>query len=448
MRRRWSAVVLATAGLASLAAWYALRPPPPPEPPGLDARGLADPELAAAVGSVRAAVRAEPGSGRAWGRLGQLFLANGYGAQALPCLDRAAALQPDEPRWPYLTGIALLSSDPDEAVHHFERAVALAGDTGPRSVLRLRLAESYLRQGRAAEAERLFRVALEDDPDDLRAHFGLGVLARERDDAKQAVAHLLRAADSPFARQRAAAHLAALFTRTGDTAAAARFRKRAGQLPRDPEWPDPFVGEYVALIAGRQALFFRAEHLLRTGQTAAAAALLSRLHEDYPEDDRVPVKLGMALAQLGDYRRAERVLRSALSGGSDKVQARYFLAVALYHQAELLPGGAAAARQGFAEAGAQAASAVSLKPDHAFAHLYRGLALRRLGRPAEALAALRAAVRYSPESADPHLHLGEALWEAGEREEARAQLRRAVELASEGDSRPQATLERVSAPAP
>ena len=83
------------------------------------------------------------------------------------------------------------------------------------------------------------------------------------------------------------------------------------------------------------------------------------------------------------------------------------------------------------------------KPDHAFAHLYLGLALNRLGKPQEGLLELRQAVRYSPESVDPHLHLGEALVAAGERKEGFAHLDRAVELAGEDDPRPQKARERL-----
>src|SRR5581483_9811598 len=128
----------------------------------------------------------------------------------------------------------------------------------------------------------------------------------------------------------------------------------------------------------------------------------------------------------------------SLARGGERVQAHYFLCVALFHQAER-----SGDRGGFEEAAEQARRVLAGKPDHALAHLYLGLALDRLGKREEGLREMEQAVRFSPESTDPHLHLGEALVKAGKRDEGFAHLDRAVELAGDADPRPRQVRERL-----
>jgi tetratricopeptide (TPR) repeat protein len=119
------------------------------------------------------------------------------------------------------------------------------------------------------------------------------------------------------------------------------------------------------------------------------------------------------------------------------VQAHYFLCVSLFHQAE-----ASGARSGFEAAAEEARQTLALKPDHAYAHLFLGLSLRKLGQSEEALKEFQQAVRISPESTDPHLHLGEALLESGAKEQGLAQLEKAVEIADDQDPRPREALKK------
>ena len=86
----------------------------------------------------------------------------------------------------------------------------------------------------------------------------------------------------------------------------------------------------------------------------------------------------MALDQMGDFTGAESEYRAALGDAPDKVQAYYYLSVALFHQAAAPdpPANFAALYQ---EAADCARKVVELKPDHAFAHLYLGLCLKELG---------------------------------------------------------------------
>ncbi len=447
-RRRWMMVGAALVLLAASAAlaWRLTRGAPAPSPPPIDLTGV-EPAVAATVDQALAAVRREPRSGVAWGRLGKVLHANGFSAEAEACYAHAERFEPAEPRWPYLRGTRVVLRDREAALPLLRRAVELADRADPTNPTpRLLLAEVLLELGDHDEARELCERALEREPDNPRAHFTLGVLALARDDLRASIAHLTRAAESPFTRKRALAQLAGASRRSGNATAALAFTRRAEKAPGDVPMIDPYLGEVNRLRAGRQGRFLEAERLEGEGRLQESAQVLRSLVDDLP-DDRTQLALGVCLSKLGDNAGAEKVFREALKQAPEKATIHYALSVALYRQGEAREraGGAAAARAAFEEAAAAALRATQLKPDHALAFTFRGQALVRLGRAREALVCLRDAVRARPDLADPHLRLGEALVAGGQREEGLKHLRLAVELASPGDPRPRQALGRASA---
>jgi tetratricopeptide (TPR) repeat protein len=438
-RRSWLALaVLLLGGTGGGLLWWQRSARDRVEPPVIDLEGENDPALARMIDEARGKVLREPRSAKAWGMLGKVLLANGLGESSLACFAEASRLDPAEPRWPYLRGLAQQAINPDVALPYFREAAQRVDGTGPASVaVRLRYAEALMRKGETAEAGAILRELLLVAPDHPPVLLALGTLAADANDLETAQSYLQRCAGSPLTRQRAATRLAAVSMQKGDTVAAERYRKQARHYPRDPDGPDPYAEEYKELLVGRRARLLRAEGLLRAGAIQDAVQLLGPLVDAEDAEPESYVKLGMALAMLGKYREAESVLRRALARGHDQAQGRYFLCVAVFHQAEQ-----SGARAGFEEAAAQARLALARKPDHAFAHLYLGLALNKLNKRKESLAELAQAVRISPESADPHLHLGEALLAAGQKKNGYAHLERAVELASDSDPRPRNALKK------
>jgi tetratricopeptide (TPR) repeat protein len=442
-------LLAACVGLALVAGlgWYGWRWYAAPPPPELPEALRADPPLYRAVSEARERVAADPWSAEAWGRLGQVLLAHAYSAEAEPCLAQAERLDPAEPRWPYLQGWSKLLRDPGAAVPCFRRALARCEPgSGHQQAARLRLAQTLLDRGEFDEAGRLFTELLAVQPGNPLVHLGLGSVAVQRGDLPAAVEQLRAAADSPFTRYKANAQLAAVYRRQGKTELAADADRRAQAFAKDAEWPDPFVQEFQGMVVGLQTRLLRAENAQRAGQLRESAGLLRELLHDYPDDTRAQVKLGMVLVELGDYPAAEETLRQTLRLDPGKVQAHVLLAAALFHQAERRAKGADgkdAARKQFDEAADQARAALRLQPNHAYAYLYLGLALRQLDRPDEAIAALESAVRCGPETADPHLHLGEALLAAGRRDEAIRHLEDAARVAPPSDRRPADALARA-----
>ncbi|MGH7749078.1 MAG: hypothetical protein ACREQ5_30575, partial [Candidatus Dormibacteria bacterium] len=108
-----------------------------PEAPAVGLAGL-DAEIVEAVQAAQTAVRVQPRSPAAWGRLGLVLRAHEFGKESNFCFLQAERLDAKDARWPYLIGLDLLGSDRDAALPWLRRAVKLADDA---AVPRMRLAE-------------------------------------------------------------------------------------------------------------------------------------------------------------------------------------------------------------------------------------------------------------------------------------------------------------------
>src|SRR5262249_11912873 len=323
-------VAVTAVGAVLLVRWR--RPDPVPQ---FDLAG-AEPAVQSVIESARERVVKEPASGRAWGRLGQALLANGYDDDAMPVFEQAARLDPTEPRWPYLRARRLIMTDRDKGLELLEHAVQLAQQADPDNVAcKLLLAEALSERGEHERAAALAREVLAKEPDNPRAPFYLATSYLQRDDPDNSLPHFLRAAESPMSRKRACGQLAAVSLRRGDRAAADRFARQARELPRDLPPVDPYVAEYQDLTAGRQAKFLEAERLEAQQRMRESARILQQLAESSP-DARSEQALGVALVKMGDNAGAEQVLREAVRKEPDSAAAHYALAVAQFNQAERL----------------------------------------------------------------------------------------------------------------
>jgi tetratricopeptide (TPR) repeat protein len=436
--------VLATIAVLLLCFLYGGAAPKPPAPPEIALDG-ADPELAAAIHAARDKVLADPKSSTAWGTLGMVLLANDFFPQADACLARAAELNLAEPRWLYLRAWGLLRTDREAGAKILRQAADLCEHIGKYdSTPWLLLAEVYMEQDDREQVEALCRRVLEHEPDNPRAHCDLGMIELTHNDVEAGIPHLLRAAESPFTRHHAFTQLAAAYQRRGDDTSAAEYTQRAEKAPPDLPWRDPFLAPLGEMALGRQSRLKKAQQLESEERFPEEAALLRKMTEDY-RDDRSFVALGIVLTKMGQLDEAGRSFREAATLAPRTVNAYYYLCVVLYQQGEGLQkaGDPKAAAEKYQAAADAARRTTELKPDHALAHYYLGLALKQLGNRKAAIESLRTAVRCRPEMADLHLALGETLAEDGQKAEALVHLQQACDFAAPDDPRPRAALERV-----
>jgi tetratricopeptide (TPR) repeat protein len=405
--------------------WYAA-----PAPPAVSLAD-ADPAVADAIAAARWDVRWKPRSAAAWGRLGQLLRAHSYKPESNLCFAQAERLDPNDSRWPYLQGVSLQSDDPEAAIRHLRRAVALGG-SGP-DALRLCLAEVCLQQGQLDDAEQHFRQVLRDDPDNARAHLGLGRLACERGNLRDGLAHLNRSASSKRTQKASCILLAQVYHQLGDTAAADRERARVIDLPDDPPWPDPFVEETRSLMIGKQARLNRLKTLHRQGRLAEAREVARQLEDDYP--DVYWLVEGREQIAKGRFAAAEQALRKALQLAPDSVDAHLDLGAVLFKQNNYR-----AAAECFRKA-------TKLEPGYGPAWQSLGRCWMRQGNRPEAIRAFRMAVQYTPQDAEARRDLGSLLAQEGQVAEALVQLRQALQL-EPGDTKARELLDELAKRSP
>ena len=150
--------------------------------------------------------------------------------EALPLLEREAAISPDYARARLGLGVALSrTGDKARSLEEFEKAVSLApSDFEARSALALGLAES----GEASRALEHFREAVRLRPGDAKAQFNLANALQQAGRAREAIPHYDAALRARPDYVEAMANLALALAETGDTALAIdRLSRAAGLRP-------------------------------------------------------------------------------------------------------------------------------------------------------------------------------------------------------------------------
>jgi tetratricopeptide (TPR) repeat protein len=404
-----------------------------PDPPDLVFEGT-EPALHRAVQRAREAVLKEPRSAHAWGVLGDVFMANELEAEAAACYAQAERLDPSDPRWPcHQGGVLLNQGQRDEAVAFFRRATdRAAARKDTNAAPWLLLSETLLTLGRLDQAEEILRPALALFPDDPRANYDMGLLRVARQDWAAAREPFLRCLSSPQACQKASLQLSVVLLRLGQAEEADKYRRQAARLPKDGDWVDPYVAQYLRWAVKKRARFRKAEYLESANRMRDSVDEWASLVREFPDDDVILTHFGKITGRTGRYAESEQALRKARQIAPEKMLPHYYLALVLYTQAEqhLRNGGEPEwARARLREAAELARQALGIKPDYGVAHMTLGLCLKHLGQKEEAIAELRQAVQCNPEYAELHFRLGEVLVEANrEPAEARARLEEAVQM--------------------
>jgi tetratricopeptide (TPR) repeat protein len=419
---------LVVAGVAGAGLWYALAPPVPE----ISLEPDADPELVRAVSEARWAVRRSPWSDRVRGRLGMLLQAHGEDPDAVTtCYAQAAKLNPTEPRWPYLHGVAVREKDPALSVSLLRRAVELADRqrNSPDAPL-LVLADLLLDQGQLDEADKAYGRLLGRRPDHPRAYLGLARLALRRGQPEFALECVGHCGSDPACRRQAHLEAAKALRWRGQREAAEEAHRQADELPPDQAWPDPWAAEVRSLVVGRLRRQFLVEEYLAQGRSRDAEDLQREELQERP-DLRYLIS-GEEKLGAGRAAAAESDLREAVRLAPKSIEANFDLGQAL------------AAQNKFDEAARSFRRVIELTPSHSAAYQELARCALTRGDRAEAVRLLHQALQYSPNSAECHRDLGELLAADRRYEEAVQHLVRAVDL-NPTDARARELLENARA---
>lgn len=314
----------------------------------------------------------------AYGEMGRLLLAAGFGQAAEACFLNAQSMSGTDMRWPYYLGhVYKARGDTAKSTASFEQALQLS----PSDVATLIwLGENYLTEDRLDSAGAMFSKARSQQRAESTALAGLGRVALAKRDYAEAARHLEAALARGQKGDDLHYSLALAYRGLGEVAKAEAHMAQRGK--GQMVVPDPLMDE----VRG----------MLRSTSTYEAR--------------------GIQALEAGDARSAAEYFRQGISLTPDDASLHHRLGTALY-----LAGDAQAGREEFE-------TALRLAPDLAQAHYSLGVLLASTGQPEQAIVRLSAAVRHDSTYVEARLLLGELLRHTGRTQEALLQYEEVVKL--------------------
>jgi tetratricopeptide (TPR) repeat protein len=421
-------LALQAIGVTTLLAVSACHQPPtvPPPAPAVVIHSIALPDLGNAPAPLQQLVREryaaaeragtspapDPSRARAYGELGMVLLAAEYFPTAETALQNAEALGPGEMRWPYYLGhLYRMRGETAKAAAALERAVKTDGTYAPALVW---LGTTYLDQGRADDADKLFANALERDPRMVAALLGRGRAALARNDYTTAIAQLERALTiDPDAR---AVHmpLALAYRGAGQADKARQHLLPQGTAALPP--PDPVYDEVELLLETPVAFELRGAKAMTEGRYDEAILALQKGVALAPDEPALRHKLATSLALKGDLPAALATMRETVRRSPDFAKGYYSLGL-LYLQSN----DPRRAVDAFTDA--LRVESTYVEPRLQLAHL-----LRRTGQSAAALPHYLKLIELDPRVAEARFGYAMALVDVRRFPEARQQLEQGLQM--------------------
>ena len=381
---------------------------PPPTVP-LDA---ADAQLVELIDELRRAAQSLPESAEMRGRLAMAFEVNDFDAAAIATYGQAAALGPDDFRWPYFEAVLTAEEgDTERALEVMDGALAIDGDYVPVWLYR---GVWLVGLGRHAEARESFERA-RDLGARANGEVGIAQTLFGEGDAAGAVAIL-----EPLSEELKHPHVYRLLGRAyralgrSDEARIALARGRKGT---PLQWRDPLQEQKWGYLASYGGRLVHAESLLRTERFAEAVEVLEPMRGGGVDDEAVLAHLSLAYGRSGQLERAFETLREGFAGATDHFRYHNVIASLHYEQGDL------------ERAIDHLRRSVELVPKQTWPYERLGAFLMRREQYDEALAAFDKALEYGIEEPEKLLYTTGLLEGMAERwDGAVERLQRAVDL--------------------
>ncbi|MDA1231599.1 MAG: tetratricopeptide repeat protein [Planctomycetota bacterium] len=347
-----------------------------------------------------------------------ILLANEKDVDAIPCLQQAAILAPDDFRWHYYLGLAAASLNRELATSSYARA----SEIRPRdSMAHARLGELLLARGDVARAARHLQQAIEysvsPDPRPFQALARVRLLEGRIDEARELADEAYRLA--PNSRM-VLEILARILDRQGEKEHAQRLLHQIQRLSDQPLlWMDPYAEQALALRIDVSRIEDTARALVENGNTEEAIQLLST--ELQRSSGSIPIRLTLSqiLLQIQRFDEALGVLTDAQTASPQNAEVRFRIGVVRYLQNEF-PQAADAFRQ-----------TLQLKPDHALALYNLAQCCLQLDDQAGAIDAFEATLQISPDQNLARLNLAKILIQLHHLEQAREHVQRVLDNSPE-----------------
>jgi tetratricopeptide (TPR) repeat protein len=379
---------------------------------GLSARVKEDVEAAAN------AVRRNPKDVSKVGDLGMLFYNAACPMAAARCFDYAAGLAPTVMRWRYYLGLSQKAAyNSAEAAVAFESARKLDPKYAP---ILVELAGSRIKADIPAARE-LYQKAVDLNPREPRAYYGLGECASLRGDQATAIANYQKALALAPTFAEAHQSLARSLDATGKADDAKRHRTFRGLGGPPPTSGDPLLVELLSRATAGAQLLDLAQVLTDAGKVDQAIVTLQTAVTKDGSDLAARGALGMLLEMTGQADEAVQQFRAILSQRPNESVAVLNLAKALTDA------------RNYDEAEPFYQEVLSAESKNSRACLLYGWHLLRRGRGPDAATFFEKSVRLRPDDPENHIALALGLACLQRHEAAVDQYRRAMMLRTASD---------------
>jgi tetratricopeptide (TPR) repeat protein len=363
------------------------------------------------------------------GVMGMTFMAAWFTEEAEPCLREAAALAPEDVRWPYY--LAQLYRDRgalEESATFFEQVLRIQPDD-PTTLFWL--GDIRLEQGRSEDAEPLFARALSLYPASFSARYGLAQTALLEEDYRRA-ADLL---EEILAREPdiGAVHypLGMAYRGLGNDAKAEEHLRRRENAEIRPA--DPLMAALDSLLDTAGTYETSGLAALDRQEWPAAIEQFRQGLELDPDNPGLRHRLGTALFMIGDLAGAmaefERVVRST----PDYFPSHYSIGVVLQETGR------------HAEAAERFATALRHRPGDDAVRLRMAISLRHSGDPEASLSYYELVLRSNPDAVEARFGYVMALVQLGRYREAHDRLVTAMDAFPNETSFPHALARLLAA---
>ena len=348
----------------------------------------------------------------AYGDAGLILMATEYHAAAELGYRHAAALAPDDMRWPYYLGhLHRLTGDAAAAAAAFERTLDLSPDHEASQVW---LGETYLDRGDPDAAERLFASALRRQPDSAAALAGVGRAALAREDYTRAADFLRRALDADPAATSLHYPIGLAYRGLGEIETAAAHLARRGTGPAAPV--DPLMEHYRGLLESAMAYEAQGLEAFRARRWVDAAEAFRQGLALEPDNPALRHRLGSALLMTGDTAGARQEFEDTLRRAPEFARAHFSLGVMLDSEGR------------YRQAADRFAAAVQHEPTHVEARMGLAESLRVTGRREEAVERYSRLVEIDPGFLAGWIRGADVLVQLEQYEEADVWLREASDV--------------------
>lgn len=352
------------------------------------------------------------------GRLGMVFHAYDEFELAMACYLRAQALDPSAFEWFYYCGLAQLKLGAHEkAIEVLRKAVEL----NPRYLpARLYLAQAYYSARRMQDSKTLYQELLEDHPNLVWVHYGLGKVRSALAEIGEALRSFQKTCE--LAPEFGAAHYALALTYRDlkqPEKAKEHFAIYQRNLGSKPALADPLFERVGALRRGAVHHFESAQELEAQGRLKEAALQYEKALKLKSDLSQAHSNLISVYGKLGQHAMAEEHYQAGLKMNSDLPELHYNYGVFLGLQGR------------FEEASRSFQRAVDINPHYSDAHNNLGQMREQSGRIADAEKHYRMALAADPKHSLAHFNLARILAHRGRYAEAIQHLLQTLEPENE-----------------